>query len=47
MPDLRAAGVDVASVKKMIIGVGDRDDPQPGGDGVIYIDDIRVTNRMP
>ena len=44
---LQADGVDVASVKKMIIGVGDRDDPQPGGIGRIYIDDIRVTNRMP
>jgi hypothetical protein len=44
--DLQATGVDVASVKKMYIGVGDRDNPQPGGTGRIYIDDIRLTKRM-
>jgi len=45
--DLRAAGVDVAAVKKMVIGVGDRQNPKPGGTGRIYIDDIRLTKRMP
>ncbi|MEN6424451.1 MAG: GLUG motif-containing protein [Phycisphaerales bacterium] len=45
--DLKAAGVDVAAVKKMVIGVGDRENPQPGGTGRIYIDDIRLTKRMP
>jgi hypothetical protein len=44
---LRAAGVDLTAVLKMVIGVGDRNDPQPGGTGLIYIDDIQVTNRMP
>ncbi len=34
-------GVDVAAIKKMIIGV-DQNNPQPGGTGVVYIDDIRV-----
>ena len=47
LADLQADGVNVASVKKMIIGVGDRNAPQPGGTGRIYIDDIRLTKRMP
>jgi len=47
LADLEAAGVDVSSVGKIIIGIGDRDNPQPGGTGTIYIDDITVTNRMP
>ncbi len=36
------AGVDLTSIKKMHVGVGDRDNPQPGGTGMIHIDDIRV-----
>jgi len=36
-------GVNLARVKKMYIGVGDRNAPQPGGAGLIFIDDIRVT----
>jgi hypothetical protein len=44
---LRAAGVDPAAVKQMAIGVGDRSNPKPGGTGKIYIDDIRLTKRMP
>ena len=43
---VRAMGVDVTAVKKMVIGVGDRDNPQPGGTGRIYIDDIRLTWRF-
>ena len=45
--EVRAAGVDVAAVQKMVIGVGDRNNPKPGGTGRIYIDDIRLTKRMP
>jgi len=45
--DVRAAGVDVAAVQKMVIGVGDRENPKPGGTGRIYIDDIRLTKRRP
>ncbi|MBN2133478.1 MAG: hypothetical protein JW741_28520 [Sedimentisphaerales bacterium] len=37
------AGVNVAAVKKMVIGLGDRDAPVPGGAGSFYLDDIRVT----
>jgi hypothetical protein len=43
LADLAAANVDVAAVKKMYIGVGDRDEPQPGGTGMICIDNIRGT----
>jgi hypothetical protein len=39
--------VDPAAVKTMVIGVGDRNIPKPGGFGKIYIDDIRLTKRMP
>ncbi|MCU0914766.1 MAG: hypothetical protein MUC88_09410 [Planctomycetes bacterium] len=45
--DVRAAGVDVGAVKKMVMGVGDRRNPKPGGTGRIYVDDIRLTKRMP
>jgi hypothetical protein len=37
------AGVNLAKVKKMTIGVGDKDAPAAGGAGRIYIDDIYVT----
>jgi hypothetical protein len=47
LAEVHAAGVDVAAVKKMVIGVGDRKNPKPGGTGRIYIDDIRLTKRMP
>ncbi len=47
LADMRAVGVDVVAVKQMAIGVGDRKNPKPGGTGRIYIDDIRLTKRMP
>ena len=47
LTDMQAAGVDLTSVLKIYIGVGDRDNPKPDGVGKIYIDDIWVTNRMP
>jgi hypothetical protein len=37
------AGVNLAKVKKMYIGVGDRKAPAAGGRGRIFIDDIQVT----
>jgi len=39
--------VDVTAIRKMIIGVGDRDNPQMGGKGRLYIDDIQILKRMP
>jgi hypothetical protein len=38
-----SAGVDIGSIKKMIIGVGDRTSPKAGQAGKLYIDDIRLT----
>jgi len=43
--DLKAfsnAGVNLASVKKMYLGVGDRVNPKAGGTGSLYFDDIRL-----
>jgi len=40
--DLDTAGVDVTTIRKLIIGVGDRDNPRSGGTGRIYIDDIQL-----
>ena len=36
------AGVNLNSIAKMYIGVGDRDNPSAGGAGLIFIDDIGV-----
>jgi hypothetical protein len=35
-----AAGVKVTSVKKLVIGVGDRTSPKANGAGMLYLDDI-------
>jgi len=35
-------GVNLAKVKKITLGVGDRADPKPGGAGRIIVDDIYV-----
>jgi F5/8 type C domain/Carbohydrate binding domain len=35
-------GVNLASVKMVYVGVGDRDNPAAGGTGLVYIDDIQV-----
>jgi len=37
------SGVNLARVKKLSIGVGNRQTPVAGGSGRLYIDDIRVT----
>jgi hypothetical protein len=36
-------GINLAKVKKLYIGVGDRANPVADGSGRLYIDDIRVT----
>jgi hypothetical protein len=38
----RFSGVNLASIKKVYLGVGNRNNPQMGGSGKLYIDDIRV-----
>jgi hypothetical protein len=40
-------GVNLAGVKKLYIGVGDRNKTTPGGKGVIYLDDIGVGHPAP
>ena len=40
--EFRNAGVNLASIKKMYLGVGDRISPQQGGTGNLYFDDIRL-----
>ncbi len=47
LDDFAAAGVNLAAVDRMVLGVGDRSDPQDGGSGVLYFDDIQVQRRMP
>ena len=45
--EVKAAGVNVSTLRKMYIGVGNRDNQLPGGNGKIYIDDIQLTKRTP
>ncbi|MHC4171570.1 MAG: LamG domain-containing protein [Planctomycetota bacterium] len=41
--DLREfSGVSLNSINKIFIGFGDRNNPQPGGSGKMYFDDIRL-----
>jgi hypothetical protein len=47
LADLTAAGVDVGAVRRMHIGTGDPDNPTPGGEGTLYVDDIRVIEVAP
>jgi len=35
-------GVNLADVDNISIGIGDRNNPQPGGSGTMFIDDIRL-----
>jgi len=37
------ADVDLNLVRRLILGVGDRNDPRPGRSGVVYIDDIGLS----
>ena len=46
MPEFMATGVDLMAVKKIIIGVGNRDKPVKGGAGRIYLDDIHAIKTM-
>jgi regulation of enolase protein 1 (concanavalin A-like superfamily) len=43
----RAGGVKVNAVKALQISVGDHANPQPGGTGRVYFDDIRITRGVP
>jgi len=37
-------GVDLSRVERLVIGVGDRDNPQAGGSSVVYIDDVGLSS---
>jgi len=47
LADLIADGINVTAICRVSIGIGNPDNPQPGGIGIIYIDDIRVIQTMP
>jgi len=47
LANFQAADINVSSVRKMVIGVGNRDAPRSGGTGRIFLDDIQVTKRVP
>jgi hypothetical protein len=41
------AGVNLLSVKKMSVGIGDRANPQADGAGAMLFDDFRITQGVP
>jgi hypothetical protein len=47
LPTLAEDNVDVSTVWLMFIGIGDRSSPEPGGTGLVYIDDIELTSSAP
>ena len=40
-------GIDLTDVDTLGIGFGDRDNPQPGGSGLVFFDDIRLYPPLP
>jgi len=40
-------GVNLANVNSITLGFGNRDNPQPGGSGLVYFDDIRLYRSSP
>jgi hypothetical protein len=42
LTDLSNAGVVLTDVSKLALGFGDKSNPQPGGLGIVYFDDIRL-----
>ena len=42
VPLTSLTGVNLSKIKKLYLGVGDKENPVPGGTGRIYIDDIQV-----
>jgi len=47
LSEFTSAGVNMARVKKMFIGVGNAANPTPGGAGLLYIDDIGFGHPAP
>jgi len=44
--ELTASGVNLARVKKVYLGVGDRKNPTADGRGLIFVDDLRAIKSM-
>jgi hypothetical protein len=42
LSEFTSAGVNLANIKKVMLGVGNRNSPSLGGTGRLYIDDIRL-----
>ncbi|MHC4560345.1 MAG: LamG domain-containing protein, partial [Planctomycetota bacterium] len=42
LKDIADKGVDLTDVNSIAIGFGDRDDPQLGGSGLVYFDNVRL-----
>ena len=47
LSDFANDGVNMTAISEMILGAGDRGNPQIGGAGTLYFDDIQVVRRMP
>ena len=47
LSEFAAAGVNLARIKTIYIGVGDKANPTAGGTGVLFIDDIRLARPAP
>jgi hypothetical protein len=47
LSELSSAGVNMAAVKRLTIGVGDRAHPAPGAAGLLFIDDIGYGHPLP
>jgi hypothetical protein len=47
IPLSNLTGVNLAKVKKIVIGLGDKDNPKAGGAGQIFVDDIYVRKSAP
>ncbi|MBW7991155.1 MAG: hypothetical protein FVQ84_14225 [Planctomycetes bacterium] len=45
--DLQAFGVDLANVNTISLGLGNRNNPAPGGSGMMLFDDIRLYRPTP
>ncbi len=45
--DFADTGVNLAAVQKMMIGIGDRDNPVAGDAGMVFVDDIYLTKPAP
>jgi hypothetical protein len=47
LADLQTVGVNPTAIRKLTIGIGNLENLQPAGTGLVYIDDICITKRTP